>query len=215
MFKISLFLIIIAVTVVFFRFYWVDNIELSKESTSDKMELEKKLNDVKFDSEYKTYQKENRKITSHKTTISEFKKFRIRKYKKEDSLKDRAQIKDRFLSGDKSKYYLENQAQLIFTNSINPNWDKDLSKSLFRFQDDKTKIIVNKIDSWIDVSENNNAKYVERVNIYFLMPDGGRKSFTAKIDSESGSILETWNLTKHEPSGSSKKNTLTLPNSYN
>jgi hypothetical protein len=164
---------------------------------------------------WKTYEKKNnQQISFHKATADELDQARIPLFKREiaqlkgheDSSEqvvtekhfqpnkntDYLYREDRILIGDnEKKNYQDEKVNLEMINMQNPNWKDILGNELIRFQNQETKVMVKDEHSVIKI-KNAKGQYLEQVMITYLFKNGSLNSFRALIDSETGSVLETW-----------------------
>ncbi|MBL6989962.1 MAG: hypothetical protein ISR65_09300 [Bacteriovoracaceae bacterium] len=82
---------------------------------------------------------------------------------------------------------------LQMMNEEDPKWKDKLHKELKRFQREDTKVKIKNIESLIEVTSKNTAKFVEVVEVSFFVSDGYRSSYNALVDSDSGKIIKIWN----------------------
>ena len=182
---------------------------------------------------WKTYEKNaNQQVSFHKTTTEEFVQARIPLLKREisqqrdqeDSAKQVSFEKsfhanknadflyrdDRVLIGDNEKInYQDQQVQLEMINRPNQKWKDILGNQLIRFQNAETKVMIKEEQTVIKV-QNNKGQYLEQVMITYLFKNGTLNSFRALVDSETGSVLETWDKTIQE-NAHQKSAELTIP----
>jgi hypothetical protein len=106
--------------------------------------------------------------------------------------------KDRVLIGDmKDINYQNEDIPLEMLNKINPNWKEILGHELIRFQKNDTKVMI-KVEFPIIQIQNGKGKYTEQVIVTYVLINGIINSYRALIDSETGSIIDTWDKTIHE-----------------
>ncbi|HLE12385.1 MAG: hypothetical protein A2504_01255 [Bdellovibrionales bacterium RIFOXYD12_FULL_39_22] len=119
---------------------------------------------------------------------------------------------NRYLTGANISNFTDEKIELPMLNEISADWETKLGEELFRFQEENTSLIINHEDSWIEVNSKNEGRFIERVNIFFIMPNQERRSYSAHVDSQNGQIIRTWNLSRSERALQiNKKATLTLP----
>ena len=160
-------------------------------------------------------------IDSHKTTNEEFQEAKI---PTPEALKAREQgraiasinplkgfmVRDnRILMGEADKKYEDENAQLSMVNRFNPKWKDIMGNALMRFQPEETKLMVKEEVPVIKI-EGGKGRLLEQVTITYLQKEGMRSSFKALVDSETGSIVETWDRTIHENTRK-PRGELTLP----
>lgn len=173
---------------------------------------------------WKTFEiKKNQQIDAHNSTSKELAQARISNIKREisqqkdqtspsvqssktENVGDNKNInflyrEDRVLiGGNEIKNYQDEKLGLEMINTPNKNWKEFLGNELIRFQNEETKVMIKKEHSIIKI-QNTKGQYLEQVMITYLLKNGRFNSFRALIDSETGSVLETWDKTIHENSG--------------
>lgn len=161
--------------------------------------------------EWKTFvKKSDRKVSSHKTTPHEFEQARIRPQASVSGRQPASTATDkpnphkgfsvrnnRILTGDVDQKYEDENTELVMVNMPNPDWKEVMGNDLMRFQDEETKLLVKEEVPVIKIQDGK-GRYLEQVTITYLTKDGDRNSFKALVDSDSGSIVETWDRTIHE-----------------
>ena len=95
------------------------------------------------------------------------------------------------------KNYEDENVPLEMINKINPKWKNILGLELLRFQNNETKVLIKEEFSIIQIQEDK-GRYAEQVIITYVLKNGSVNSYRALIDSETGSIVETWDKTIHE-----------------
>ncbi len=151
---------------------------------------------------YTTYKKTNQTLASSQTTPSDLALLKIN-HQDDDKPKMVEVSKhpmrgERYLTGTNLSNFTNEAVELPMQNEISADWEGRLSEELFRFQDNDTSVVINREDSWIEINSNGEGRFIERVNIFYIMPDQEKRSFSAHVDSQSGQIIRTWNLTKSE-----------------
>lgn len=169
----------------------------------------------KKNSEWKTFEKKtDKEISSRSSTQNELSAARIPVIKR-----DIAQIKQitnpdsdneadqnstylyrdsRVLIGDIQKNnYQDLSVELEMINKQSSNWKEILGNDLVRFQKENTKVLIKEEFPVIKV-QNGKGQFLEQVIITYLSNNGNLSSYRALVDSESGSITETWDKTIHE-----------------
>lgn len=171
----------------------------------------------KKNSEWKTFEKKaDKEISSRSSTQNELSAARIPVIKR-----DIAQIKqitnpdndndneadrnssylyrdNRVLIGDIQKNnYQDLSVELEMINKQSTNWKEILGNDLVRFQKENTKVLIKEEFPVIKV-QNGKGQFLEQVIITYLSNNGNLSSYRALVDSESGSITETWDKTIHE-----------------
>jgi hypothetical protein len=120
---------------------------------------------------------------------------------------------DRVLIGNfHVKNYEDENIPLEMINKINPKWKSILGTELLRFQNNDTKVLIKEEFSLIQIQEDK-GRYAEQVIITYVLKNGSVNSSRALIDSETGSIFETWDKTIHENPNNNKL--ILTPNSEN
>lgn len=89
------------------------------------------------------------------------------------------------------------QKDFPISNKINKNWKKLALKKLNRYKPSNTKIEITPVKSAIFV-KHNIGRYVEHVKIVLTKKSGLVSAYDAYVDSQSGSVIRTWNRTKIE-----------------
>lgn len=176
---------------------------------------------------WKTFEKKNQKeITSHKTSGKELEAARIPNPKRElaqiqikdenigspDLPKDRVyQLREnRLLLGDIQRAdYQDEDTELDMVNKINPDWKTILGNDLLRFQEAETKVLIKDEIPVIKI-QNGKGQYLEQVVVTYVFKNGNVSSFHAMVDSETGFVTDTWDRTIHEKSKPQRAE-LTLP----
>jgi hypothetical protein len=167
---------------------------------------------------WKTFTKNaNLEIRGHKTTKEELEVARVPDQRKNDSdeisnlentrkIASEKTIKDphflireeRVLIGDiQKRNYQDEDVPLEMENKINPNWKDILGNELLRFQNNDSKVMIKEEFSIIRIQEDK-GQYVEQVIVTYILKNGRINSYRALIDSETGSIIETWDKSVHE-----------------
>ena len=157
--------------------------------------------------EWKTFIKKNgHEVAGHATTSAELEEAKIEKKKlperapssiKTNPFKGFMVRQNRILSGEIDQKYEDDDTDLIMTNSLNPSWKEIMGNDLMRFQDEETKLLVKEELPVIQIIDGK-GRYLEQVIITYLTKDGGRNSFKALVDSDSGAIVQTWDRTIQE-----------------
>ncbi|MBC7538197.1 MAG: hypothetical protein H7281_05210 [Bacteriovorax sp.] len=121
---------------------------------------------------------------------------------------------ERVLIGDiQKRNYQDEDVPLEMLNKINPNWKDILGHELLRFQDDDTKVMIKEEFSIIQI-QNGKGRYVEQVIVTYVLKDGAINSYRALVDSETGSVTDTWDKTISENYKRERAN-LSLPSENN
>ncbi|MBF0300737.1 MAG: hypothetical protein HQK51_18630 [Oligoflexia bacterium] len=82
--------------------------------------------------------------------------------------------------------------KLFMVNNYSEEWLDRLKSELKNSNNNKTRFSIEVEDSFIQLESNGLGRFVERVIISTTLSDGSSNSFSAKIDSETGKIIETW-----------------------
>ncbi len=161
--------------------------------------------------EWKTFvKKSGSKVASHATTNNEFEEAKITNVKNAPT-KGRAPSsikptnpykgfmvrKNRILTGEIDQKYEDESTELAMTNNLNPGWKEIMGNDLMRFQPEDTKLLVKEELPVIQIVDGK-GRYLEQVIITYLSKNGERSSFKALVDSDTGSIVETWDRTISE-----------------
>lgn len=103
----------------------------------------------------------------------------------------------RYLDGINAKNFSNMALPLKYKNKVSSNWQEKLGHSLARFHKDGTEILILKERPVLYIKKGV-AEYREQVSINFKLPDGGKSSYRAMVDSSNGRILFTYDRTKME-----------------
>lgn len=170
--------------------------------------------------EWKTFiKKGGNEVASHPTTKNEFQEAKITNVKHSaerspssvkpvNPFKGFMVRKNRILTGEIDQKYEDDNTELIMTNNFNPAWKEIMGNDLMRFQAEDTKLLVKEELPVIQIIDGK-GRYLEQVIISYLTNDGGRSSFKALVDSDTGTIVETWDRTIGEKR--SKNSGMTFP----
>jgi hypothetical protein len=169
---------------------------------------EQSKNIVLVKTQWKTFVKNpDAVVDSHHTTNEEFKAAKIpvpttspkvnRTIASVNPFKGFMVRNNRILTGDVSQKYEDDNTELQMVNSINPDWKDIMGNDLMRFQPADTKLMVKEEVPVIKIVEGQ-GRYLEQVTVTYLQKDGNRSSFKALVDSETGSVVETWDRTIQE-----------------
>ncbi len=90
-------------------------------------------------------------------------------------------------------------AQLKMKNKISKDWQDKYKKNFMRmtFEEKLKDFTIEKKRSIIKV-QNKIGRYLEHVVVRYVRPDGKPFAFEALVDSETGSLVQTWNRTRYE-----------------
>jgi hypothetical protein len=119
---------------------------------------------------------------------------------------------NRIITGDLNKKYEDENNDLQMANSVNPEWKDIMGNDLMRFQPADTKLMVKEEVPVIKIV-NGIGRYLEQVTVTYLQKNGSRSSFKALVDSETGTVVETWDRTIHEHIRP-KRGGIILPSNY-
>lgn len=157
--------------------------------------------------EWKTFIKKNgHEVAGHPTTSAELEEAKIEKKKlperapssiKLDPFKGFMVRKNRILTGEIDQKYEDESTELTMINNLNPSWKEIMGNDLMRFHPEETKLLVKEELPVIQIIDGK-GRYLEQVIITYLTKDGGRNSFKALVDSDSGAIVQTWDRTIQE-----------------
>lgn len=171
---------------------------------------EQSRNMVQMKTQWKTFVKTTAtEVDSHHTTQDEFQAAKIPMPAVPDKKQGRivASVNpykgfmvrnNRILTGEVSAKYEDENNDLQMVNSINPDWKDIMGHDLMRFQPTDTKLMVKEEVPVIKIVDGH-GRYLEQVTITYLQKNGNRSSFKALVDSDTGSIVETWDRTVQEP----------------
>nr|BDT28209.1 hypothetical protein BHI3_16750 [Bacteriovorax sp. HI3] len=166
--------------------------------------------------EWKTFvKKSDSEVASHNTTSDEFQAAKIvnpDENKKERASRTVASVnpfkgfmvrQNRILMGDIDQKYEDEATELKMLNAINPDWKEIMGEDLMRFQPEDTKLMVKEEVPVIKIVDGK-GRFLEQVIVTYLKKNGDKNSFKALVDSETGTIVETWDRTIHEQLGRRK-----------
>ena len=101
--------------------------------------------------------------------------------------------KDRYVIGE-----VPLDTEMKFRNSPNKNWQQVYKRNIERMLNTKNaNVKVTKKKSYIKF-DNNTGRYLEHVLVQMTKPNGSPYSYEALIDSETGSMVRSWNKTRYE-----------------
>lgn len=93
---------------------------------------------------------------------------------------------------------IDNPNDLVVTNKFNPNWKEVTSKNILRnFKEQDVKLNLEHVKSMIFVKYNTGI-LAEKIKVELTLPSGKKSRYMALVDSETGSIINTWNRTRYE-----------------
>ena len=155
---------------------------------------------VSEENDWRTYQKTEKKVSSHPSTKDELDKINVRK--KENTKKRMpASKKDTFngrtINADNPDKYNYKTGNFQISNKENPDWKDTLASDLLRFQDSTTKILIKEEESFVIIRQGT-GRLVEKVVITYLHNHGKKNAAHALVDSETGKIITIWNRTRYE-----------------
>lgn len=104
-------------------------------------------------------------------------------------------IGNRILMGDK----IENESDIKYINKTNPEWQKAYTGKLLRLGKAKTvsDLKIEHQESLIQVKRKA-ARNLEHIKVSYLDENGNPFAFEALVDSETGSMVRSWNQTRYE-----------------
>ena len=104
-------------------------------------------------------------------------------------------IGDRIIIGDK----VQKTNDIKYINETNPEWQTAYTKKLLRLGKGKkiSQLNVEHQKSMVEVKRKS-ARNLEHVRVSYLDENGNPFSFEALIDSETGSMVRSWNQTRYE-----------------
>jgi hypothetical protein len=149
-----------------------------------------------IDSGWQTFEKKSDDIVSRPTSQKDIVKAKL-PVTKAAPARGPAAIKERELV---LPYGKEKPQDFHVINSASADWKKRMAPQLMRFLEDGTKLFVKKEKS-MTIVERNYGRHVEQVYIKFETKKGRHYSYHALVDSETGTLLKTWNRTQHEGIG--------------
>lgn len=155
----------------------------------------------KLEEKWKTFEKKsNEQIITHTSTDAELAKGNITR-KIASTNKTEVNLfslrEDRILTGENVEKYKDESIELNMLNRVNPEWKELLGNELLRFQKDDTKIIIKDELHLIKILDGK-GQYLEQVVVTYFLKNGDQNSFRALINSETGTIIDTWDRTIHE-----------------
>lgn len=89
----------------------------------------------------------------------------------------------------KDSYYFENQVSDV--------WEKNFADNQLRLQEANTRLMIKKDASLIQIKKNR-IRYLEVLTVNVIKDMKNTSSFTAMVDSQTGALVNTWNLDIHE-----------------
>ncbi|OUR97826.1 hypothetical protein A9Q84_06400 [Halobacteriovorax marinus] len=148
-----------------------------------------------------TYEKKDKKITTHKSTKTEKKKSRVSSSKRAPASK--APVKKtigpskRILTGSLRSKYENSPWDLSYVNTPSIEWKNLYANKMLTILPEGTKVLIKKTQGVIIITAKG-AKYVEHVRVSIQKEDAPPVGFEAQVDSESGQQLKVWNRTHFE-----------------
>lgn len=88
---------------------------------------------------------------------------------------------------------------LKYSNSVNPDWKKTYKRRFLKMAAIKKvqSLKIEPIKSIVKI-KNNTARNLEHIKVSYLQENGDPFSFEALVDSETGSLVRSWNKTRYE-----------------
>lgn len=87
---------------------------------------------------------------------------------------------------------------LIITNQFNPEWKSQYLKNIERsFFDEKVKVDIEHLRSLVYVKYNK-GRLAEKVKVSITRENGRYSSYTALVDAQTGSLINSWNPMRYE-----------------
>jgi hypothetical protein len=170
--------------------------------------------------DWNTFIKKNgKKIETHETTKEEYAKAKIQPPEKKSTIERNiaSQNQPTFLKrgnrkiiGDKNIQYTDLDYDIEYINDPVSNWKELLGHELTKFQKDGTIVLVKEDEPTIQI-ENGKGRFLEEVTITYILIDGKKNSFKAYVDSETGTLIETWDRTINEQYRPKKEMTFDFP----
>jgi Zn-dependent metalloprotease len=183
-------LITLSSFIIFGYFYYQKN-----TTTSPALSLKKQV--LKKDP-WQTFEKKPDTIVSHKTTKKELKTAKLKSRKPASVVAQYfPRINGRRIYGKTLNKHLKDSSNLEYKNEFNKDWKKNLGNKLLAFQKEDVKLFIRKDDSFL-LMERGGARLVEKVTISFYHANGMKTGYEAYVDSETGAVVKTWNLSRHE-----------------
>jgi len=147
---------------------------------------------------WQTFEKSPDAVVTHKTTKKELKKAKLKTRKPASVMANYfPRINGRRLYGKGSQAFIKGNSKLVYKNEYKSDWKEKLGEKLLAFQPKDVKLFIRKDDGLVLI-ERGGGRLVEKVTISFLHKTGMKTGYEAYVDSESGSIVKTWNQTRHE-----------------
>jgi hypothetical protein len=165
--------------------------------------------DSKIVSTWKTYvrlEKSPQVSMSYPTTILELsltKTTESRSPASNPAFSSKVKINGRDIYGDgaesikSEEQFLENKDNYYFENGISDTWERNFADNQLRFLDADTKLMIKKDASLVQIKKNR-VRYLEVITVNVIKDLKFSNSFTAMVDSQTGQLVNTWNVTLHE-----------------
>lgn len=158
--------------------------------------------DVVVSTEWKTYTRDKKnKLSVHNSTSDELKSVhKERKKRKLSSISPskKNQNKDEVIY--LGKIDEKEKKNLPMLNKTSISWSEDFVSSQLRYQKADTKLFLKPQKRIIQV-RNGKGLFIEQVLVTIKKPSGHQTTFKAFVNSETGSLIKTWNKTIHENIG--------------
>jgi hypothetical protein len=119
-------------------------------------------------------------------------------------------INGRDLSGDgadeikSEQQFLDLKDNYYFENEVSDTWEKNFANNQLRFQEADTRLMIKKDASVLQIKRNR-VRYLEIITVNVIKNMKFSNSFNAMVDSQSGQLLNTWNMTVHENNNEMKR----------
>ncbi|MBF0313474.1 MAG: hypothetical protein HQK52_08655 [Oligoflexia bacterium] len=98
----------------------------------------------------------------------------------------------RELLGEGRTLFANNERALTLINRYNEKWIEVLQEDQLRFHPHDTQVKIVPKQSYIQLEGSDKGRLVEDVLVTTHFPDGKTDTFMAKVDSESGNIIEAY-----------------------
>ncbi|MCP4913028.1 MAG: hypothetical protein GY909_07905 [Oligoflexia bacterium] len=119
-----------------------------------------------------------------------------KKFTNYSRLPSSTRAQNREILGPNPELFKKRKVEIL--NRPKKEWKENLAKKLLRGRDkDKVSVFIKKEKSLIQM-ERNGARYIEQVVVSIHKSRFGTTGYRAFIDSETGSVLKTWDRTVHE-----------------
>lgn len=148
-----------------------------------------------------TFEKVDKKISSHKSTEKEKKKSRVSTTKRAPASKAPLKVPKaptkRFVTGALGEKYNKNPWDLKYVNKPNSDWKNLYANKILNILPEGTKLLVKKTRGLIVITPKG-AKHIEHVRVSIQKENSPAVGFEAQVDSETGEQLRVWNRTEFE-----------------